>query len=754
MSRAARFTIVLVLLLAGLTWAASMIVNRTTRNWFEKDINLRAHLVANGARQSLTAYWSKNDARSLRELLTDVTHDERILAAAACDAGANLLTATTDYPLHEHPEHFSCSALLRRVRTARDGVERWTTWTSHIALPEGDVHLSALPLMHEQVALGWLVLVHDLSFVSRREATTRDFLLVAFGVLALAASLSTIIAARLSWRGWSNELRRILQGEGPRPEFQPLLRDVRALIDRISAEKDADHQQGAWTPQRLKQTLNRYLHGEKIVIVANREPYIHERDKQGELKVLHPASGLVTALEPVMRACSGTWVAHGSGSADRETVDARGRLRVPPGEESYQLRRVWLTPEEETGYYYGFSNEGLWPLSHVAHTRPIFRGEDFKHYQEVNRKFADAVCDEVDVDDPIVLVQDYHFALAPRLIRERLPRSTIITFWHIPWPNAERFGICPWRNELLEGLLGSSILGFHTQQHCNNFIDTVDQFMESRIDREQNAVVHQGLSSLVRPYPISIEWPNRWISTAPSPAECRTGVFAELKLKPDALLGVGVDRLDYTKGVEERLLAVERLLERYPSMRGRFTFVQLAAPSRTIIERYRLLNESVEQVANRINQRFGQDDYRPVIILRSHHEPPTVFRYYRAADLCYVSSLHDGMNLVAKEFIAAREDERGVLILSHFTGAARELAEALIVNPYDLDEASAALWAAVNMPRTEQQDRMRAMRSFIAEFNVYRWAGRMLVDAARLRRRDRLTGRLSNPMLSTEGLTR
>jgi trehalose 6-phosphate synthase len=462
----------------------------------------------------------------------------------------------------------------------------------------------------------------------------------------------------------------------------------------------------------------------------------------GGVALVHPASGLVTALEPVMRACSGVWVAHGSGSADRESSDAKGRLRVPPGEESYVLRRVWLSPEQEQGYYYGFANEGLWPLCHIAHTRPEFRSEDWRHYQDVNRKFAESVCEEVDSDDPIILVQDYHFALLPRMIREKLPRATVITFWHIPWPNSERFGICPWRDELLAGLLGSSILGFHTQSHCNNFIDGVDRFLESRIDREQNAVVHQGQWTLVRPYPISIEWPSEWLKTVPPVPECRASIFAELSLPKDALLGVGVDRLDYTKGIEERLLAVERLLERSPSLRGRFTFAQLAAPSRTVIPHYQRLNENVEQVAARVNERFASGSYRPVILRRAHHEPPAVFRYYRAADVCYVSSLHDGMNLVAKEFIAARDDEQGVLVLSHFTGAARELTEALCVNPYDLEEASAALATALLMPKDEQRERMRAMRTLVAEFNVYRWAGRMLVDAARLRRRERLSGRL------------
>jgi trehalose 6-phosphate synthase len=733
------FLLGLVFGLALLAWAASLLVHRTTRAWFERDLSLRSELAVHGARQALVAQWRDPLRGHLAALLADISRDERIMAAAACDTTLVQLARTAEFP-----RQFTCERLAEQVRpsniaspTAR------ITQTGVRSLPGGAVHVSAVPVADGDEVLGFVVLVHDLSFVTRREASTRQFLLAAFAFLALAASAVTLIASRLFWRGWNDELRRSLRGDARRPEFQPILRDVRELVDRIITETEADREGKAWTPQRLKQTLRRHLHDEKVIIVANREPYVHQRTANDEVVVLHPASGLVTALEPIMRACSGVWVAHGSGSADRETADRHGRVAVPPGEESYFVRRVWLSPDEEKGYYYGFSNEGLWPLCHIAHTRPVFRSDDWRQYQAVNQKFTDAVCSEADSDDPIVLVQDYHFALALRLIRKRLPRATIIMFWHIPWPNSERFGICPHRDELLDGMLGASILGFHTQFHCNNFIDSVERFLESRIDREQNAVVQGGQRTLVRPYPISLEWPVRWLATAPSIADCRAQVRAELGIAEDALLGVGVDRLDYTKGIEERLLAVERLLERFPAFRGRFTFIQLAAPSRTVIERYRQLNENVELLTRRINERFARDHYRPILLLRSHHEPPAVFRYYRAADVCYVSSLHDGMNLVAKEFVAAHEDERGVLVLSQFTGAARELTEALIVNPYDLDEVSAALAAALSMPAAEQAERMRAMRTFVGEFNVYRWAGRMLADAARLRSRDRLTGRLT-----------
>ena len=384
-------------------------------------------------------------------------------------------------------------------------------------LPSGRVHVSVMPIRSQAQELGFAILLHDLSFIERREAKARTFLIITFGILAIMAFGVPMFAAKWARKDWSLEVRRLLRGgEKESREFQPILSDLRELVGRMA--NDREDAPGLWTAERLKQTLNRHLHGEKIVILANREPYIHQHTDDGGIEVQHPASGLVTALEPVLRACSGVWVAHGSGDADRETVDRKAHVRVPPGEESYHIRRVWLSEDEQQGYYYGFSNEGLWPLCHVAHTRPVFRAEDWRYYRAVNQKFADAVCSEVDSKDPIVLVQDYHFALAPAMIRKRLPAATVIMFWHIPWPNAENMGICPWRNELLEGLLGSSILGFHTQLHCNNFVDSVDRYLETRIDREQNAVVMQGHRTLIRPYPIALEWPVRWVEKAESPA--------------------------------------------------------------------------------------------------------------------------------------------------------------------------------------------------------------------------------------------
>jgi trehalose 6-phosphate synthase/phosphatase len=419
---------------------------------------------------------------------------------------------------------------------------------------------------------------------------------------------------------------------------------------------------------------------------------------------------------------------------------------LPPGHADYTLRRIWLTKEEEEGYYYGFANEGLWPLCHIAHVRPVFRTSDWERYVEVNRRFAEAVAEEAKRDDPVVLVQDYHFALLPAMIRSLLPRATLITFWHIPWPNPESFGICPWREELLQGMLGSTILGFHTRFHCKNFLETVDRYLETRIEHESSTIAHSGMLTLVESYPISIQWPPPWQQTQPTLEACRAWVTDTLHLDKDLLVGLGVDRLDYTKGILERLRAVERMLEIHPEMIGRFTFIQIAAPSRSVLEEYRTLDDQVRSLTRRINERFSRGHYQPVLLKIEHHEPEAVNRYYRAADVCMVTSLHDGMNLVAKEYIASRDDERGVLVLSQFTGAAHELHEALIVNPYHIEQTAGALFQALTMPDFEQRERMRSLRALVSDFNVYRWAGRMLIDAARIRQREKLAARIGRPL--------
>jgi trehalose 6-phosphate synthase len=544
-------------------------------------------------------------------------------------------------------------------------------------------------------------------------------------------------------------MRALLRGEGiiqpfrepANPDLQPLVGEVRALLREVDMGRRNLERGATWSPEMLRSVLRNELAGDEILLVSNREPYIHMRQGD-EIVIRRPASGLVTAMEPIMRACSGTWIAHGSGTADQATVDRHDRIEVPPDNPSYTLRRVWLTEEEERGYYYGFANEGLWPLCHIAHVRPIFRTSDWEMYVEVNQRFAAALCAEARTEDPVVLVQDYHFALLPRFIHERLPRATIITFWHIPWPNPESFGICPWRARVLDGLLGSTILGFHTQYHCRNFIDTVDRFMEARIEYEASRVSYGGHRTSIEPYPISIQWPSPWHDTQPTVPECRRRVLEREGLPANVKIGIGVDRMDYTKGIIERFHAVEKLFEMHPDYVGRFVFVQIAAPTRSSLDEYRSFEEEVHALAARINARFGNARVPPILLKAEHHEPELINEYFRAADVCVVTSLHDGMNLVAKEFVASRDDEQGVLVLSQFTGASRELHDALPVNPYHVDQCAEVLDRAMRMPLDEQRVRMRSMRRLVSEYNVFRWAGAMLLDASRLRQRQRIVDRI------------
>jgi trehalose 6-phosphate synthase len=729
-----RFIIPLALALAAIAYAVVPLVDRLTLRWFVRDMDMRSSLISSAIHDSIAESLSTDSRARTHRLFNKVTQDERLFALGYCDASGGAPIATPTFP-----GEIGCKDLDRFADPSRRLLQS----------EKGTLHVSVVGVEAEGIRLGSLVLVHDMSFVQRRSEETKRYVFYLFIGLGAIVSLITVVIAQLSLRGWVKGVRALLRGEGlvrlpaaeapsTAPELRPIEGDLRTLIRDMESEYRArDESQVTWSPEALRAILRNDLRGEDILVVSNREPYLHMR-RDGGVVVSRPASGLVTALEPIVRACSGTWIAHGSGTADREVVDANDRIAVPPGKPSYNLRRVWLTAEEEMGYYYGFSNEGLWPLCHIAHVRPTFRAEDRKQYIEANRKFADAVVQEAKTQDPIVLVQDYHFALLPRMIRDRLPDATIITFWHIPWPNPEAFAICPWREELLDGLLGSSILGFHTRFHCNNFLDTVDRTLEARVDRETFEVNYGGKPTAVKRYPISIEWPPGEALTRKPVEECRADVRRRNDLPPDHFVGIGVDRLDYTKGIIERFHAVERLLEMEPRWIGRFSFIQIAAPSRSSILEYQEFETRVRALAERINARFAHGGAPPILLKVQHHEPPDVYEHYRAADVCCVTSLHDGMNLVAKEFLASRDDDRGVLVLSQFTGASRELPEALIVNPYDIDQCAAALHMALTMPMAEQRDRMRIMRGLIREFNVYRWAGRMLLDAAGMRKRGKL----------------
>lgn len=739
-----RFILPLALVLGLFAYIVVPLLDNITLRWYVRDLDSRAQLLAETLRPSLSEALPAQDATRIGALFQGAMRDERLIAIGFCDHAGHLV-----YQSAQYPASIGC----------------WSTpsagglYKSLAQLPQGQVHLSETPVMQDATELGRLVLVQDMRFVERRNTDTKRFIFAFLAVLAVLISLISVCVAHLSWRGWLSGVKDMLRGElmprsamavqsanapaaaAPPPEMQPLIGDLRELLQQYHLERQGDSGWNSeWTPEKLRGLLEADLAGDQVLVVSNREPYIHTMTDTG-ISVQRPASGLVTAVEAVMRACSGTWIAHGAGSADRETVDKFDHVPVPPDHPSYTLRRVWLTQEEEQGYYYGFANEGMWPLCHIAHVRPVFRSSDWEQYVKVNRRFAEAVIAEAKTDSPVVLVQDYHFALLPRMVREALPKATIITFWHIPWPNSESFGICPWREEILDGLLGSTILGFHTPFHRKNFLETVDRYLETRIAPEASTISYGGEMTQVEDYPISIAWPEEH-REQPDAATCRAQIRAELGVAPDHLLGIGVDRLDYTKGIVERFQAVERMLEQQPGMLGHFTFVQIAAPSRASLDEYQSFDARVRKMVERINRRFGSGSYVPILLKAEQHGQEDLQRYFRASEVCMVTSLHDGMNLVAKEFVAARDDEMGVLVLSQFTGAARELHEALIINPYHIEQGAEALYRGLSMPPVEQRERMKSMRARVKHFNVYRWAGRMLLDAARLRQRDKVMSKI------------
>ncbi|MDS4022718.1 MAG: trehalose-6-phosphate synthase, partial [Candidatus Competibacter sp.] len=591
---------------------------------------------------------------------------------------------------------------------------------------------------------GALAVLHDLVGLDERATYRQALFGFWIGFIVLSLLILTVAGAWLLYDRPLNRLaewmRRLRTDDevGAPPLELPVARlasESERLAASFRAARTAHQAQARavvradniWTRDRLRAHVVDCLRGGELMVVSNREPYMHEL-RDGKPRLIVPAGGLVTALDPVLQACGGVWVAHGSGEADRQMADAQGRLAVPPDDPTYTLRRVWLSREEEQGYYYGFANEGLWPLCHLAHERPIFRVSDWEHYVRANRRFADAALEEVGSGPAVVLVQDYQMALAPRFLKEVRPDLAVGIFWHIPWPNPEAFRICPWAPNLLRGLLGADLIGFHLQQHCNNFLDTVDRMIEARLDWDHFAVELQGHTSRVRPFPISVEsWTERHVLTG-AELERQIADFRERYELGDLRLAVGVDRIDYTKGLTERFRAVARFFERCPHYRGQLTFVQLGAPSRTHIPRYRNYIHELEALADDINWRFQTESWKPIRFLVGHHDGVTVHTFLHMAEIGIVSSLHDGMNLVAKEFVAAKPDLDGVLILSEFAGAARELADALIVNPYDTEQFAEAIRRALEMPSDEREARMGRMRRQVEENNIYRWAANFLAD--------------------------
>lgn len=718
---------------------------RTERKNLRNDISRRAEVLGESLQESIQPLFEKSDRgseRAIQKMVDRFAQREHMkgIAIYQADGSPNVMTSTLGDAFKQTPH----AAKLSMEQSSGKG--------EFTRIEDTPMYVFSLPLQRDDKTAGALAVVYDTTFIdSRVLRTLRDALLTALLETLLISGLAlllvrwTFLDPLTRTAKWLRSLRAgTLEMPTALPKgelFEQLHTEVAHLARDLGAARAAAAEEAhlrethasVWTAERLRISLKSKLKGKPLFVVSNREPYMHVKGERG-IEALVPASGLVTALEPVLVASDGTWVAHGSGSADRETVDNADRLRVPPDLPSYTLRRVWLTDQEVKGYYEGFANEGLWPLCHIAHTRPTFRPEDWLQYQQANRKFADATLQEMDgVEAPIVLAQDYHFALLPKMIKEARPDARVAIFWHIPWPNPEVCAICPWQRELLDGLLGADLVGFHTQTFCNNFLETVDRSLEALTEWDRFAVNRQGHVTLVRPYPISVAFPDGkpkkvWRSAG----EERAKLCEELSIE-GSLIGIGVDRVDYTKGILERFRGIERFIEMHPAYQRRFSFVQIGAPSRTDIPRYQQFLDEVTVEAERINARFQSGKWKPIVLLRKHHSHQEIERFFRAASVCMVSSLHDGMNLVAKEFVASREDEHGVLILSTFAGAALELSDALLVNPYDVQQVAAAILRALEMPDEEQAMRMRRMRSNVKDHNVFRWAANLLSDLTEIR---------------------
>lgn len=713
---------------------------RSEKRNLRLDLERRAQILGESLQESVEPVLEKRSHRTLQQLVERFGNREHLAGIAIYDP-------------HETPIAIT-SGLSKRFSSAAFTPSRINVHGSgggFLWLDSNYLNIHAVPLTTDQGFAGTLVLVHDADYINAQSSRFWRRATLTTLVEVLLTGLTTLLIIRWSIEGpiartvqWIRASRLgKLPTPGARDLFHPLRDEVTTLVQslaaaRESAEKEARLREAAestWTAERLAVHVRSKLNASRLFVVSNREPYMHSREGKA-LKVVIPASGLVTALEPILQACDGTWIAHGSGDADREAVDQHDRLAVPPDEPKYTLRRVWLSKEEEQGYYYGFANEGLWPLCHIAHARPLFRESDWQHYKEVNQKFAKAVLEEMaGMKEPALLIQDYHFALLPKLIKQQRPDARVAIFWHIPWPNPEAFGICPWQSELLNGLLGADLVGFHIQSHCDNFLETVNRTVESRVEWERFAANREGHLTVVRPFPISVapevEYADETRNWRVASAE-REALLKDIGV--DAMyLAVGVDRVDYTKGILERFLAVERFLERYPRYQGQFTFIQIGAPSRTHIKRYHDFMAEVEAEAERINWRFRSNHWEPIVFRKRHHSHEEIARFYRAADLCLVTSLHDGMNLVAKEFVSCRHDEGGMLILSRFTGASRELRDALVVNPYDMEQMSEAIRFGLEMDSKERKIRMRRMRETVRDQNIYRWAGTLIAELCQVR---------------------
>jgi len=697
------------------------------------DLQYRTHLLADGLKESIEPSFANYSTSTLQGIVNRFANRERLVGLALYDHQANLIVASEGLPSQAGARTALASRVMDQDEVAGEFVNT----------EQGSTYLFVEPLRQSGRVIGAFAVIQNAEYIN--DAVVGIWQESIVRILVQVVIFSAVVVALIWWlffrrlKAFADLVKSarmgrpsaIVETEDSDKFFSSLASEISKMSSSLRQARSAASEEARmrlekldtpWTAERLQEFIKAHLRDRPIYVVSNREPYVHEKVGRKETKWSVPASGLVTALEPVMVACGGTWLAHGSGSGDKVTTDSSGKIRVPPDDPKYTLKRIWLT-SEDAGHS-NFSNEALWPLSHMAHTRPVFREEDWVAYRRVNGKFAKELLKEIkNVQRPLILVQDFHFTLLPLMIKKARPDAQVALFWHIPWPSAELFSICPWRYEILEGMLGADVIGFHTQQYCNNFMDTVAKTVEARVDLELFSVTRGGHASHVKPFPISIAFTNGdktggEVPPDPTPLE-NLGVRTEL-------VGLGVDRLDYIKGILERFKAIEFLFDLHPEYMEKFTFLQIAPDSRNTLEKYREYSDDVAQEAERINARFSKNSWRPIVLEKRQYTHVELENFYRLANVCLITSLHDGMNLVAKEFVASRADEAGVLILSQMTGAARDLKGALTINPYSAEEMAEAIHTALQMSPTEQHRRMKTMRESVKSYNVYRWSAELI----------------------------
>lgn len=743
-----RLIVSLIVAVVGVALVSAWFNVRQEREKLYREARSASSLLAETFKESITAYLQNGNTAAIQKLADKFQYQKQVEGVAVYGPdGASMASSSAIRPfmtLNSKGLADQLSAIDRSAEIYKDEKREMLVYS--LSTPGSGDKPSRI-LLFTDVSY----VAYDLFGIWKRTLLRVLAQMILITLVTLLIIRWNIVDPVLQMADWMKKLR-IGEEHGSAPPlkgdiFAPIAKEATTLAKNLQAARNAAQKEARlrqegeslWTPERLKELIKMKMDGRPLFVVSNREPYMHLREGK-EIKAIVPAGGLVTALDPILKAAGGTWIAHGSGDADFEVTDEKNRIKVPPEEPAYTLRRLALSKEEEDGYYYGFSNEGIWPLCHIAHIRPIFRKEDWDHYYSVNRKFCDTVLEEIEgIKEPAVLIQDYHFTLLPAMIKAARPDARVAVFWHIPWPNPETFGICPWQKELVTGLLGADLLGFQTQFYCNNFLETVDRVMESRIDWEHFSVQKEGHETLVKPFPISVDFtqPDRDTAKLPEKPD-PVKVLKELGIKAEKI-AIGVDRIDYTKGMLERVKAVERFLEKYPAYQKKFTFIQLGAPSRTHIPQYHRFLAELHAEVDRINWRFKAKEWKAIVFLEKHHDHKEITKYYKIADTCLVTSLHDGMNLVAKEFVAASDDHRGVLILSRFAGASRDLKDALIVNPYDIEQMADAIYYSLTMPEAEMEERMTRMRQQIHENNIYKWAANLTEELMKLRM-DAFTG--------------